>query len=260
MPARRAAPWFAGVALLLLGLEATAQHRMEGEEEEEDAAPAKPLEEEEEASSIQLVFVVEHGFLSGDSPTWEPRGMLTSSQVGGKHVEARLNDAKEFIQARPSLPGLMEQAAMSDRHYSVRIYSPENPKRVLQASIPAKLLVSSFEDWHDIIELTVNPDAVPVALSYRVRPSLGLALFEHTAVHVARPSWTHGPVVPPKVGGVPGKGGAGGGGAAEDPANQPSFLRKYWWVFLIGLLVLSSLTADPEAKGGGGGGARSGSA
>lgn len=244
---------------------AQSQHAVEGEEQPEEQEKEQPAEEEDE-KAVQSVFVVEHGFLSGDSPAWEPRGMLTCIQSGtpGKrgvlNFEARLNDANEFIEKRPSLQNLMEQAAMGNRQYSVRIYSPENPKRGLQASIPAKQLVDSFEDWHDILELTVNPQGVPVALNYRIKPSLGLALFEHTAVHVQRPSWSNGPIVAPKPVAGPGGGAGGAGGAATDPANEPSFLRKYWWVLLIVFLVVSSLGAEPEKGGGGGGGGKSGSA
>merc|ERR1719428_2770984 len=133
---------------------------------------------------------------------------------------------------------MMSQAASQNRYYSLRMYSPESPKRVLQASIPAKLLADNFEDWHDILELVVSPSGVPASLSYRVQQALGLALFDHTTVHVAEPDWADGPRIPPKP--VDAQGNPTGEGNPEDPKNQPSFLRKYWWIILIAVLLVSS--------------------
>merc|ERR1719261_1910966 len=113
---------------------------------------------------------------------------------------------------RPQLTPQMGSAAEQNKYYSMRMYSPESPKRVLQASIPAKLLADNFEDWHDILELVVSPSGVPVSLSYRVQRALGLALFDHTTVHVAEPDWAEGPRVPQKASSASGGGGAASGG------------------------------------------------
>lgn len=200
------------------------------------------------------VFVVEHGFLENDSK-WLPRGTLLLSSTTGQGFEARLSDAKEFLQLRPQLIPQMSSAAEADKYYSMRMYSPESPKRILQASIPAKLLADNFEDWHDILELVVSPSGVPVSLSYRVQQALGLALFDHTTVHVAEPDWADGPRIPPKVLDAAGNP-AGAEGNPDDPKNQPSFLRKYWWIILIAVLLVSS--AADDGKGGGKGGGKSG--
>lgn len=45
-----------------------------------------------------------------------------------------------------------------------------------------KLLADHFEDWHDILEVSVSDAGIPVALSYRVKHTLGLMLFDHTQV------------------------------------------------------------------------------
>merc|ERR550539_2108896 len=104
----------------------------------------------------------------------------------------------------------MSQASERESYYAIRMYSPEKPKRMLQASIPAKLLADHFEDWHDILEVTVGSTGIPVSLSYRVRHTLGLALFDHTQVHLAEPSRLEGPRVP--LGTRDGDGGPGGAG------------------------------------------------
>jgi len=202
------------------------------------------------------VFVVEHGFLD-DASKWLPRGTLLLSSTTGQGFEARLSDAKEFLQMRPQLIPQMSAAAEANKYYSMRMYSPVSPKRVLQASIPAKLLADNFEDWHDILELVVSPSGVPVSLSYRVQQALGLALFDHTTVHVAEPDWAEGPRVAPKqLDTSAGGGGPAGEGNPDDPKNQPSFLRKYWWIILIAFLLVSS--AADDGKGGGKGGKSAG--
>merc|ERR1712183_72713 len=119
-----------------------------------------------------------------------------------------------------------------------------------QASIPAKLLADHFEDWHDILEVTIGSTGAPVSLSYRVRNTSGLALFDHTQVHIMEPSLSDGPRINPssKAKGTGGGAKGAGGGGGEEPAPQ-SFLRKYWWVIIIALLLLSS-TAGPDDSGG----------
>eukprot|EP00747_Dinoflagellata_sp_TGD_P027059 gnl/TRDRNA2_/TRDRNA2_132360_c1_seq1.p1 gnl/TRDRNA2_/TRDRNA2_132360_c1~~gnl/TRDRNA2_/TRDRNA2_132360_c1_seq1.p1 ORF type:complete len:269 (+),score=67.50 gnl/TRDRNA2_/TRDRNA2_132360_c1_seq1:88-894(+) len=223
--------------------------------EDDDNQGQAPAEERKETPSS--VFVMEHSFLSDDAPRWLPRGTLLLSKTPGERgFEARLSEAQEFVQMRPEMPTLMQQSAEQSRYYALRMYSPESPKRVLQAAVPARLLADHFEDWHDVLEVSVAASGVPVSLSYRVRHALGLALFDHTQVHIAEPDKTEGPRVPPKQ---PGKGGAGG--AAGDQQPQQSFLRRYWWVIIIAMLLLSSGGADPpqggaggKASGGGGGG------
>ncbi|CAK0830328.1 unnamed protein product, partial [Prorocentrum cordatum] len=93
---------------------------------------------------------------------------------------------------------------------------------VVVAPAPARLLMEHLEDWHDILQVSVGPEGLPVALSYRVRHTLGLSLFDHTQVHLSESSAADGPRVPPRVQTPDGKGGPG-----EQPA--PSFLGKYWW-------------------------------
>jgi len=209
----------------------------------------------QEARVTDVVYVMEHGFLNEGDPDWKPRGTLLLSS-SGSGSEARLSDAKEFVGLRPELQGLMNDAAGRSVYYAVRMYSPENPKRVLQASIPAKILAERFEDWHDILEVTVGAVGVPIGLAYRVRHTLGLALFDHTQVHLSEPSWVEGPRVPPSFRNQ----GDPGSKAGQEPQGPQSFLRRYWWVILIGFLLLSSTSGGdaPSAggKGGGSGGGR----
>jgi len=211
------------------------------------------------------VYVMEHGFLSGEAPSWQPRGtlMLSGGEGTGRRssgFEARLSDAKEFVQLKPELPQMMAKAKDESSYYAIRMYSPKTPNRILQAAIPASLLADHFEDWHDILEVAIGSKGLPIGLSYRVRHTLGLALFDHTQVHVAEASKADGPKTQPRVGEV------GPDGKPGAPGAQPevqSFLRKYWWVLLIVVLLVSSAGGEdpaaakggaPAAKGGGGGG------
>ncbi|CAE7039498.1 unnamed protein product [Symbiodinium natans] len=160
----------------------------------------------------------------------------------GAGYEARLSDAKEFKQLKTEqLQQLISEAAKDHQYYAIRMYNPENPKRVLQASIPAKLLADHFEDWHDILEVSVSDAGIPVGLSYRVRHTLGLMLFDHTQVHLSEPSRLEGPRVPPPV--RDGDGNIKPGGGEQ---QQPSFLRKYWWVIAIAVLLMSSMGDDGQ--------------
>lgn len=257
----------AGALVVLLGGVADAEEiDVEAEAEVED----DDVQAEVEASIDRTplgVYVMEHGFLSADSPTWHPRGTLSLSSVqgrGGGGYEARLSDAKEFVDLRPELPSLMSNAVGTNSYYAVRMYNPEKPKRVLQAAVPASLLADSFEDWHDILEVAVSASGVPVGLSYRVRHTLGLSLFDHTQVHLSEPGRSEGPQVKPRqnTGGGVGGGAVGvDGEKVEEQQGGQSLLRKYWWVILIVMLLLSSAgdngsdAGGKGGKGGGGGGA-----
>ncbi|CAK0910011.1 unnamed protein product [Prorocentrum cordatum] len=192
--------------------------------------------------------VIQHGFLSEETaaPTWHPRGTLLLSGAPGS-VEARLSDAKEFVELRPELQGMMVKESEKGSYYAIRMYRDQNPSRVLLASVPAKLLADHFEDWHDILRVSVGPQGLPVALSYRVRHTLGLSLFDHTQVHLSESTVAEGPRVPPRV---QSKDGLGGG---EAPAI-PSIIRKYWWVIMIAVLLTMSGGGDDGRGGGSGGG------
>lgn len=231
----------------------------EGESVDYDSGPV----DDEVARGPSSVFVMEHGLLLGAPTEWMPRGtLLLSGSPGGKgtsRFEARLSDAKEFVQLRPELQGMMARAVDTKQFYAIRMYSPEQPKRVLQASIPAKLLADSFEDWYDIFDVTVNAAGVPVSLSYRMRHTLGLSLFDHTQVQLSQPGRSEGPRVPPRHVAPGAKGGpvGPGEGQASEPQSisamisagawQP-LLRKYWWVILIVMLLLSSAGDDGKGK------------
>lgn len=224
---------------------------------EEDGDEGEEAIVEEEATR-QSVYVMEHGFLSGEAPSWTPRCTLLLTGAPGRGYEARLSDAKEFVEMKPELQPLMSAAAAKNRYYAIRMYSPEQPKRILQASIPAKLLADHFEDWHDILEVSVGATGAPVSLSYRVRNTLGLALFDHTQVHISEPSHSDGPRVNIKT-----KPKVGPGGKVmekeEPPSGPMGLMRKYWWVGMIVLLLVSNLSGDEpaaaggKARGGGGG-------
>ena len=127
------------------------------------------------------------------------------------------------------------------------MYNPASPKRTLQAAIPMKLLADHFEDWHDILEVFVSDAGIPVALSYRVKHTLGLMLFDHTQVHLSEPSRLEGPRVQAAVRE------ADGSIKTQEAPQQQSFLRKYWWVIAIAVLLFSSMGDDGKGRPGGGG-------
>lgn len=221
--------------------------------------------EDEEDSSVRVggaiastVFVMEHGFLSGDAPKWLSRGTLVLSESLEGGYEAKLSDAQEFVTLKQEMQQRMAEAASTNQFYALKMFSPQRPERVLQAAIPAKLLADRFEDWHDVLEVNVGSQGLPVSLSYRVRAALGLSLFDHTQVHIMQPDESSGPRVPPKP-----KAAAGGAGGAVpvdeagNPIDNRSFISKYWWVMLIVMFLMSSLSGEePKKEGGGGGGAK----
>jgi len=194
------------------------------------------------------VFLIEHGFLSeeADPPEWRRRGTLALSGAPGS-VEARLSDAAEFVAVRPELQGMMSKAAENGSHYAIRMYNANEPKRVLLASVPAKLLADSFEDWHDILQVSLGPTGLPVALSYRIRHTLGLSLFDHTQVRLSESSAAEGPRVPPQE-----KDKDKLGGKKEEQASG-GFLGKYWPLMILAMLVLNFSGGDDGGRGGGGG-------
>lgn len=233
-------------------------------DDEDDSAEYSEYGEEDvgDAEAEQSVYVMEHGFLS-PSASWMKRGTLVLTGSIGRGYEYTLSDASEFVELRSELQSKMTEAATSNQYYAISMYNTANPKRKLQASIPAKLLAQNFDGWHDILEITLGSSGDVIGLSYRIRHTLGLQLFvDHTKVHITEPSISDGPMVPESVRykvGADGEG--GGGGAGEQPQQQQSFLRRYWWVILIVLfLVTAGGGADDGkssgGKGGGGGGGR----
>jgi len=231
----------------------------QGEAVADDEDDAGRTQREDSFQNPSAVFVMEHGWIKDETQEWFPRGTLLLSSEAGQGFEARLSDAKEFVQLKTELPSLMSEAASKDRYYTLRMYSPENPKRTLQTAIPAKLLADRFEDWHDVMEVNMGASGLPLSLSFRVRPSLGLALFEHTQVHISESDVSEGPRVPTKKPAVTGSSPAAAGkevGPDGEEVDNRSFLRKYWWVILIVMLLVSNLTDDGSGGKGGGGGKR----
>lgn len=242
----------------LLTLVALLPYRIAAEDEDEETEFSEALANSEDATgsddigSAQTpssVYVMEHGVL-GDE--WMPRGTIMLSGHGAGY-EARLSDAKEFVQMKPQLQQMITKAAGEEKYYAIRMYNPASPKRTLQAAIPMKLLADHFEDWHDILEVSVSDAGIPVALSYRVKHTLGLMLFDHTQVHLSEPARIEGPRVQAAV-----READGSIKPAEQPQQQ-SFLRRYWWVIAIAVLLMSSMGDDGKqgrggAAGGGGGG------
>jgi len=219
------------------------------DDEEDDSDGLFPAEqaEEEEAAVPSAVYIMEHGFLKTGTPAWQPRGTLLLSGAVGQGFEARLSDAKEFVQSRPDFLKMVTDEADADRYYAVRIFNPESPQRVLQASLPAKMLANHFEDWHDILEVSVGASGVPLSLNMRVRHTLGLSLFEHTQVHLSEPIRSEGPRVAKIKREEDGTVKVDNKGADSGPQ---SFLRKYWWVILIAFMLVSKLGDEPAASGG----------
>merc|ERR1740121_937186 len=89
---------------LLVGMRGVDAHVQEGEFD-------GGAQEDEGSRGPSSVYVMEHGFL-GKTTEWMPRGTLLLSGSPGTEkkqgsFEARLSDAKEFVQLRPDLQGLM---------------------------------------------------------------------------------------------------------------------------------------------------------
>merc|ERR1712232_1076963 len=85
-------------------------------------------DEDSEPRGPSAVYVMEHGFLTDETPKWLPRGTLLLAGTAGQGFEARLSDAKEFVQLRPEFLETIRQEAEADHYYAVRMYNPESPR------------------------------------------------------------------------------------------------------------------------------------
>lgn len=186
-----------------------------------DVVPPKP--------SKEFHYNVDH-FVGGK---WVRRCDVRVQYVMEQY-SVRLTDSPDFS-ASDLVSGEVTQAAAKDTFYKMRL-QPSDEKFSLYASIPARLL-TSVEDKHDTIELTLSPSGTPVGFNYRVRNTLGLHLFEHTVVHISEPHYALAPHVTPKK--------------EEEQASREqqggSFLSRYWWVILI-VVVLMAAGGGEEAK------------
>jgi len=158
---------------------------------------------------------------------------------------------KEELKVLLDAPALSAAASMAPRILSIDYRVPASHfarKRSCHApgSLPATVTFSSAAT---VVEATP-------AQALAVQPTDGAAAS-------GQAPWGVPPALVAKVAnagnGGAGPGGAGGAGGANDPANNQSFLRRYWYVILpIMILMLSGAPPEegqaPAAGGGGGGG------
>uniref|UniRef100_A0A0G4FXG6 ER membrane protein complex subunit 10 n=1 Tax=Chromera velia CCMP2878 TaxID=1169474 RepID=A0A0G4FXG6_9ALVE len=140
------------------------------------------------------------------------------------------------------------------------------------------------------LRLSLNTDGLPIALTAKcVSPteddgsSVGTKnnFFTAPSISVHRPAKHSGPIIyaredfgqmgQPAPGGVgqPGGGGGAQGDAAEGEGKggkgkgpqkpqEKTFMQKYWWAILLGVLFIQTQLKEPEAPAGAGAGAAGG--
>lgn len=81
-----------------------------------------------------------------------------------------------------------------------------------------------------------------IGISYSFGKALGSPLFQLALVEVSKPITATGPVFPESVP----QDASLENASSEEPVEEPSMLRKYWWVF-IGVMLLSSVFGSQPA-------------
>jgi len=202
-------------------------------------------EEDEEPAMLpdrEFFYQIEHQ-LQGK---WTRRGEMKVHLQSGEYG-VKLSDAASF--SPTDLSNELQKMAQKNAFYKLRLVTSDN-SFALHCSIPAQF-VTDTEDRHDMFEIVLSPSGTPVGFNYRVRETLGLKLFDHTAGHISEPHYAIEPHVTPRK-------------LEEDKQKQEqaqggSFLTRYWWVILIGVLLVAAggggQDDKPAAGGGGGGGA-----
>ena len=95
----------------------------------------------------------------------------------------------------------------------------------------------------EILVIRVSEDGDPIAIYSSLKKAYGTPLFSNALVEVVEPTIAIGPLVSVKE--------ARGNQSVklegeDEKSEEPSFLRKYWWV-ILGVILISSLTGVGES-------------
>ena len=92
------------------------------------------------------------------------------------------------------------------------------------------------------LSIRIGPDGKPIGVSVSLKPALGSPLLKNMIPRVVRPHLAAGPIISEKESAPP----TMQEEAQENPENEPSFLRKYWWI-IVGAMLLSSFFGPNES-------------
>jgi len=118
-------------------------------------------------------------------------------------------------------------------------------------SIPLQHLLKSNQAVEEL-SLRIGPDGKPVGVSIALKQALGSPLMKNMVTRSVHPVIAPGPVISVKDA-MPA---TTTEEAEESPENEPSFLRKYWWI-IVGAMLLSSVFGPNDNASGQGAGSGS---
>jgi hypothetical protein len=122
-------------------------------------------------------------------------------------------------------------------------YEFEFDKESLAYSLHFARFVKSSQNVEEFT-VRLGPDNLPISLSVALKPALGSPLMKTVLVNRAVPSVAQGPFISEKDS-KPAK----DSGETETPTEEPSFLRKYWWL-IVGAMLFSSVMGPSDSNRG----------
>lgn len=132
---------------------------------------------------------------------------------------------------------ILASGSHSYKSISIRVWVDED---YLVSSIPVSAILPGVSQV-EIITVTTDSKTHPLGITYRLKRALGAPLFSTSLVSVSSPVSFPGPYaseVDLKVHSAESE--------ESDQTEEPSYLKKYWWVF-VGMLLLSSVFNKGEA-------------
>ena len=121
-------------------------------------------------------------------------------------------------------------------------FSVQGRNGVLSYSLPSSNY-NTNPKFVETFSVHLDGDDRPVGLAVSLKPALGSVLTKVALARVTRPVHASGPILSDKDVKV-----EADDKKDEQPVEEPSFIRKYWWV-IVGAMLLSSLFGPSDANG-----------
>lgn len=170
-----------------------------------------------------------------DEEDWQPRGWLELTKVNSQFVGKIQNEPPETL--RQTLKG--GQAPT----YTLGIR--QGQQLLCFTSIPKMLMKT--DGFIDILEVSVSPEGLPFGVSLKVRPDLGATLFDLSLALVQAPQLLPGRPFISQVQLQQERDAKLNPGAT--PQAEQSFLQKYWWMILLGMIAMNLVQGLQEQEG-----------